>query len=115
MKFWKKKSPEPPKQKPPRRITITDVLQYHTDKDTCDMCKDEERGCPRHPYERRPVSAVIDKPHYLTYLHGVPHQVDRNGRFRNGEKAKRYAIVMAGTIREAKTKLERGEVEEWLG
>lgn len=113
MRFWKKKAPTP-KDDPPRRITVGDVLEYHAEKDACDMCRDEEWGCPRHPYERRPISAVIDKPYYLTYLHGVPHQVDKNGRFRNGEKAERYATVMAGTIGEAKAKLERGDVEEWL-
>lgn len=113
MKLWKKKPP-PPKVEQPRRVTIGDVIQYHEDRDTCSDCKDEELGCVQHPYQPRPVSAVFDKSYYLTYLHGVPRQVDKEGRFKSGQKAERYALVLAGTLGEAMAKLGRDEVEEWL-
>jgi hypothetical protein len=93
-------------------------MEYHSEKDACDNCKDEEWGCVQHPYNPhnppRPVSAVIDKPYYLTYVHGVPHQVDKDGRFRSGRKADGYALILAGTLGEAKAKFGRGEVEERL-
>jgi hypothetical protein len=118
MKLWKKKTAETPPSPPPRRITVDDLLQYHAEKDTCDMCEAGEWDCPQHPYNPhngpRAVSAVMNNKYYLGYWHGVPVQVDKDGRARSGQKIPLYASVLAGTVREAKVKFERGEVEEWL-
>jgi hypothetical protein len=104
--------------KEPKRVTISDVIQYHNDKDACDMCERGEWDCPQHPFtphnEQRSTSAVIDKRYYIGYWHGQPTQVDEHGKARSGQKLPMYTSVLAGSVREAKAKFERGEVERWL-
>ena len=105
-------------EKPPKPTTIADAIQYHQEKDSCEICKLGEWDCPQHPYsphnEPRFRSAVYDNSYYIAYVQGVLVLVDSNGMARNGQRAERYALVLASTPREAKAKFERGEVEAWI-
>lgn len=102
----------------PRRVTVSDVIQYHEEKDTCDMCERGEWDCPQHPFNPhngpRPISAVVDKRYYIGCWHGQSVQLDEHGKTRSGQKVPMYTLVLAGSVREAKAKFERGEWEMWL-
>jgi len=58
MKLWKK-TPTPQPIKEPRRVIVSDIVEYHRDKDGCHMCIEQEWACPQH-------FNINDEPHYKT-------------------------------------------------